>query len=113
LLSLGSRITTYDEVCGSYPREKPPVGMDNPEELEKWKKDMFNRYDCPFHKVEWNRIVLDGTYLSLTQENLEIVILIGFPEAHAIKNKDSATSIAVRDLKGKFKWVISGTPLHK
>lgn len=34
-------------------------------------------------------------------------------EGHAIKNPDSATSIAIRALTGTYKWVLSGTPLHK
>ncbi|KAJ5528708.1 hypothetical protein N7527_002101 [Penicillium freii] len=85
-------ITTYGQICSSYPKLKPPVTIKSPEEEEAWREEEFDRRAGPFHKVEWHRIVLD--------------------EAHAIKNKDSATSIAVRALKGKFKWAMSGTPLH-
>ncbi|OQD60056.1 hypothetical protein PENPOL_c029G10411 [Penicillium polonicum] len=85
-------ITTYGQICSSYPKLKLPVTMKTPEEEEAWREEEFNRRAGPFHKVEWHRIVLD--------------------EAHAIKNKDSATSIAVRALKGRFKWAMSGTPLH-
>lgn len=34
-------------------------------------------------------------------------------EAHEIKNNDSQTSVAVRMLSGHFRWVVTGTPLHK
>lgn len=34
-------------------------------------------------------------------------------EGHAIKNPESATSIAIRALPATHKWVMSGTPLHK
>ncbi|KAF3027762.1 hypothetical protein E8E15_008686 [Penicillium rubens] len=85
-------ITTYEEVCGSHPKLKPPVTLKSPEEIEAWKEKEYKRKAGPFHKVDWHRIILD--------------------EAHVIKNKDCATSIAVRALRGKFKWVVSGTPLH-
>ncbi|KAJ5355841.1 hypothetical protein N7517_010450 [Penicillium concentricum] len=85
-------ITTYEEVCGSHPKLKIPLEIKSPEEREAWRKEEYERRAGPFHKIEWHRIVID--------------------EAHSIKNKDSATSIAVRALKGKFKWAMSGTPLH-
>ncbi|EKV11056.1 SNF2 family helicase, putative [Penicillium digitatum PHI26] len=85
-------LTTYEQVCNSYPKLKPPVTIKTPEELEAWREEEFNCRVGPLHKVEWHRIVLD--------------------EAHSIKNKDSATSIAIRALNGKFKWALSGTPLH-
>ncbi|KGO41712.1 Helicase, C-terminal [Penicillium expansum] len=85
-------ITTYEQVCTSYPKLKPPVTIKTPEELEAWREGEYTRRAGPLHKVEWHRIVLD--------------------EAHSIKNKDSATSIAIRALNGRFKWALSGTPLH-
>ncbi|KAJ5177543.1 uncharacterized protein N7500_000242 [Penicillium coprophilum] len=85
-------LTTYQEVCSSHPKLKPPVKIKTPEELEAWREEEFNRRAGPLHKVKWHRIIID--------------------EAHSIKNKDSATSIAVRALQGKCKWALSGTPLH-
>ncbi|KAJ5496418.1 hypothetical protein N7463_008405 [Penicillium fimorum] len=85
-------ITTYEEVCSSHPRLKIPVTIRSPEEREAWREEEYESRAGPLHKVEWHRIILD--------------------EAHLIKNKNSATSIAVRALKGKFKWAMSGTPLH-
>ncbi|CAG8002130.1 unnamed protein product [Penicillium nalgiovense] len=85
-------ITTYEEVCSSHPRLKPPVSLKSREEIEAWKEKEYKHRAGPFHKVEWHRIILD--------------------EAHSIKNKDCATSIAVRALRGNFKWAVSGTPLH-
>ncbi|CAI7611743.1 unnamed protein product [Penicillium glandicola] len=64
----------------------------SPEELEAWREEEYASRAGPFHKVEWRRIILD--------------------EAHLIKNKDCATSIAIRALNGRFKWAMSGTPLH-
>lgn len=51
-------------------------------------------------------------YLYKTNQEFELYSSI-LAEAHVIKNRDTATSIAVRALNGKFKWAISGTPLHK
>ncbi|KAJ5199656.1 hypothetical protein N7491_009546 [Penicillium cf. griseofulvum] len=85
-------ITTYEEVCSSHPKLKIPVTIKSQEEHEAWRAQKYNRRAGPLHKVDWHRIVLD--------------------EAHVIKNKDCATSLAVRALKGRFKWAISGTPLH-
>ncbi|KAJ5807438.1 Helicase C-terminal [Penicillium robsamsonii] len=85
-------LTTYEQVCSSYPKLKPPVTIKSPEEFEAWREEEFARRAGPFHKIEWHRIILD--------------------EAHLIKNKDCATSISVRALEGRFKWAMSGTPLH-
>ncbi|OQE45050.1 hypothetical protein PENCOP_c002G08413 [Penicillium coprophilum] len=85
-------MTTYEEVCSSHPKLKPPAKIKTPEGLEAWREEEFNRRAGPLHKVQWHRIIID--------------------EAHSIKNKDSATSIAVRALRGKCKWALSGTPLH-
>jgi transcription termination factor 2 len=43
-------------------------------------------------RVKWERIVLD--------------------EAHTIRNHKSQTSIAVYALKAKYRWALTGTPIH-
>ncbi|KAI9928382.1 hypothetical protein MW887_002421 [Aspergillus wentii] len=45
----------------------------------------------PLHKIKFLRIILD--------------------EGHLIRNISSSTSIAVRALTGKYKWILTGTPL--
>ncbi|QVM07698.1 hypothetical protein D8B26_002390 [Coccidioides posadasii str. Silveira] len=34
-------------------------------------------------------------------------------QAHEIKNHASKTSLAVRMLSGRFRWIVTGTPVHK
>jgi SNF2 family DNA or RNA helicase len=92
---------------------KPPVTLKSPEEIEAWKEKEYKRKAGPFHKVDWHRIILDGVHMALLRTHSFLLILTRLAEAHVIKNKDCATSIAVRALRGKFKWVVSGTPLHK
>lgn len=58
------RITTYEQICSSYPKLKIPVTIESPEDQEAWREEEFNRRAGPFHKVEWHRIVLDGMYMA-------------------------------------------------
>ena len=44
------------------------------------------------HEVKWRRIILD--------------------EAHSVKDRQSNTAKAVFQLKSKYKWAMSGTPLQ-
>lgn len=46
----------------------------------------------PVHEVDWNRIILD--------------------EAHNIKERSTNTAKAAFELKSKYKWCLSGTPLQ-
>ncbi|CAG9863587.1 unnamed protein product [Phyllotreta striolata] len=46
----------------------------------------------PLFKVEWSRIIVD--------------------EAHEIRNYKSKTSNAVCELHSKFRWAVTGTPVH-
>lgn len=51
----------------------------------------FNREGTVF-RVRWKRIILD--------------------EAHQIRNHKAQTSIACCSLAGKFRWALTGTPVH-
>ncbi|KAF3483061.1 TPR domain-containing protein [Arthroderma uncinatum] len=86
LKTVGVIITTYREVLTSC-KFPLPATTDKNEQM-KWKLQ-----NCgPLHRIRFRRIYLD--------------------EAHEIKNYLTKTSKAVRFLSAKFRWVISGTPIH-
>ncbi|EZF53414.1 hypothetical protein H103_03696, partial [Trichophyton rubrum CBS 288.86] len=83
---MGVIITTYSEIRASC--RFPIPDFSNKEDETKWKL-----YNCGFlHNFKFRRIYLD--------------------EAHEIKNYNSKASQAVRLLTAKFRWVITGTPIH-
>ncbi|GBF67270.1 DNA repair protein [Trichophyton mentagrophytes] len=83
---IGVIITTYSEIRASC--RFPVPEFTNKEDETKWKLDK-----CGFlHNFMFRRIYLD--------------------EAHEIKNHNSKASQAVRLLTAKFRWVITGTPIH-
>ncbi|KAJ5757767.1 uncharacterized protein N7511_006461 [Penicillium nucicola] len=85
-------VTTYYEINTSYPSMKPPKELETSKAIIEWWPEYFDDNIGAFHRINWHRIILD--------------------EAHVIKNPESKTSIAVRGLKAKFKWILTGTPLH-
>ncbi|KAL8709909.1 MAG: hypothetical protein Q9220_005359 [cf. Caloplaca sp. 1 TL-2023] len=85
-------ITTYGEVRRSYPKFLPPKAIVLPEKKRQWYEENFREGRGMLHKVRWYRIVLD--------------------EAHAIKNRDSQTSVACRGLIAKHRWAVSATPIQ-
>jgi DNA repair protein RAD5 len=52
----------------------------------------MNGKNYDLFKVNWNRIILD--------------------EAHAIKNPNAMRSKAICELKSKYKWALTGTPIQ-
>ncbi|KIW13169.1 hypothetical protein PV08_08356 [Exophiala spinifera] len=84
-------LTTYSEVQKSYPMIDPPKHLSSEAKKNEWWRDFYVNNCGPLHKMKFHRIVLD--------------------EAHAIKNHNSKTSIAVRGLTGNFRWAITGTPI--
>ncbi|EAW12934.1 putative SNF2 family helicase [Aspergillus clavatus NRRL 1] len=83
-------ITTYDEVRRSYPLSKINSNGSNDDELTSSWEDFYLSTVGPLHKIKFLRIILD--------------------EGHVIKNHLSTTSIAVRALTSKYKWILTGTP---
>ncbi|KAK2747553.1 hypothetical protein FQN57_002046 [Myotisia sp. PD_48] len=86
LNQVGVIITTYSTVRTSC--KFPIPSIPDKAELFAWKQ----KHCGPLHQIKFRRIILD--------------------EAHEIKNHESKTSLAVRALNGRYRWVISGTPIH-
>ncbi|KAB2573725.1 SNF2-related protein [Lasiodiplodia theobromae] len=84
-------LTTYYEVRNSYPKAEVPIELQTSEEKNAWWKEYFEQHKGHLHSVQWRRVVLD--------------------EAQAIKNYRSATSLACRALKSRYRWALSGTPI--
>lgn len=84
-------LTTYGEVQKSYPMTEIPKHLASEEKKQKWWEDYYAKHVGHLHQIRFLRVVLD--------------------EAHHIKNYLSKTSIAIRALRGEFKWCITGTPI--
>ncbi|RAL13018.1 putative SNF2 family helicase, partial [Aspergillus homomorphus CBS 101889] len=86
-------ITTYEEVRMSYPKcNQTSVPTGDEDEVTAWWNEQYEEKAGPLHRIKFLRIILD--------------------EGHIIKNYSSAVSLAVRALTGKYKWILSGTPIH-
>ncbi|KAF2240091.1 hypothetical protein EV356DRAFT_438057 [Viridothelium virens] len=85
-------LTTYQMVLKSYPKYEPPAEIVNPQEKQQWWKDHYEQNRGFFHRTKFYRIVID--------------------EAQYIKNHQARTSVACRGLIGKYRWAMSGTPIH-
>ncbi|KAF7950920.1 uncharacterized protein EAE97_002472 [Botrytis byssoidea] len=97
-------ITSYDQIRMSSPF--PPKSwladlalklktkgstLDERTSIEEWIDDNREEFAEVLHKIEWHRIVLD--------------------EAHYMKNHESKTSYAASALLGKYRWLMTGTPM--
>jgi SNF2 family DNA or RNA helicase len=85
-------VTTYSEICSSYPRADPPLEITDSLMKEQWWQGHYEKHKGPFHRIQFHRIILD--------------------EAQAIKNHKSITSIACRAVEATHRWAISGTPVQ-
>ena len=83
--------TTWDEVRKSYGKAQPPPEYITREQQVLWWKDYWEENRGLLHRVQWRRCILD--------------------EAHAIKNRNSATFMAVEALEAKVRWAITATPI--
>ncbi|KAJ3333733.1 DNA repair protein rad16 [Blyttiomyces sp. JEL0837] len=75
-------LSTYSIVEAGY--RKQTYGVKRHGELKKEKSLL--------HSIDWGRVILD--------------------EAHSIKDRSCSTARAVFNLKGRFKWSVTGTPLQ-
>lgn len=83
-------MTTYDEIKSSWPNPKT-TPEDDAESQISWHRHFEKKVDL-LHRIHWHRVVLD--------------------EAHCIKNIASHCSRCCRALKSRFRWAITGTPIH-
>lgn len=82
-------LTTYTQVCQSYPSAAIPAECVTAEQKQRWWEVYYEKNRGPLHRIEWHRVVLD--------------------EAHVIKNHTSLTSRACAALKAPYRWSVSGT----
>ncbi|KAL0930330.1 SNF2 family domain-containing protein [Colletotrichum truncatum] len=84
-------LATYGQLRDSRPTAKKRAAIHqqrlDPEEYNKWLEDQTG----DLHRIQWYRVVLD--------------------EAHAIKNHNTHSALVCTELKSKYRWVVSGTPL--
>jgi hypothetical protein len=84
-------VTTYNEVMRQFPYpDKQARDEIATRGYQAWWKQALESVG-ELHRVNWYRIVLD--------------------EAHAIKNNSARTSLACQNLKGVYRWCLTGTPL--
>ena len=84
-------LTTYSQVIKSYPKAEYPAQLTTSEQKLKWWKAYFEEHKGALHRAKFHRVILD--------------------EAQCIKNHNSLTSYACRELTAKHYWAISGTPI--
>ncbi|KAK3613111.1 hypothetical protein LTR56_028063 [Elasticomyces elasticus] len=85
-------LTTYGEICKSYPKASYPPELVTSKSKDEWWAKQFEEEKGDLHRVPWLRVVLD--------------------EAQAIKNHKSHTSNACRALESEHNWAITGTPVQ-
>jgi len=85
-------LTTYTEVCQSYPKAKIPANLVTAAQKDAWWREYYEENRGLLHECKWLRVVLD--------------------EAQAIKNHKSHTSMACRALVARHYWAITGTPIQ-
>lgn len=91
LSKAGMVITSYSEVVRSYPHHHGPGDLVTPEAKKVWWEKHYKENRGTLHRIFFRRIILD--------------------EAQQIKNPKSKVSISCRGLIGKYKWMLTGTPI--
>ncbi|XP_049838488.1 transcription termination factor 2 [Schistocerca gregaria] len=81
------RLSKFDVVVTTYSIVRNEAGFVNARD-----SDICESKKAALHKIRWNRIILD--------------------EGHVIRNHKNKTSVAVNELRGRHRWVLTGTPLH-
>lgn len=85
-------LTTYHEVCRSYPKADIPPSKTTAAQKDEWWREYYEQNKGILHRCRFHRIVLD--------------------ECQAIKNHRGQTSMACRAIDSKHHWAISGTPVQ-
>lgn len=85
-------LTTYNEVMSGYPSKEVIKDINQRNLPEDQWKDAIHKRLSKLFKINFYRVVLD--------------------EAHLIRNAKAQTSKACCSLSSKYRWVVTGTPLH-
>jgi DNA repair protein RAD16 len=74
------------------------------------RKGMIVKESSPLHSIKWNRVIVSAQNVILDADGLPS--LTQLDEAHNIKERSTNTAKAAFQLKSKYRWCLSGTPLQ-
>jgi SNF2 family DNA or RNA helicase len=100
-------LTTYSEICRSYPKAIVPTNLTTAAQKDAWWNDYYEDHKGIFHQIEFYRVVLDEAQaikVSADLRNLGSTLTFS-------QNHKGHTSHACRSIKSEFYWAITGTPI--
>ena len=65
-------VTTYGEILRSYPKYLPPAELVTDKQRQDWWVGHFEKHKGPFHRILWQRVVLDEAQIIKVILNFEV-----------------------------------------
>lgn len=76
------------------------------------RKGLIVKEKSALHAMEWRRIIVSSGLSSSLPLSLAQSLARQLDEAHNIKERQTNTAKAAFELRAKFRWCLSGTPLQ-